>query len=45
VKKKRKLPLPRKTWDINPVTRVKESEKNYARGKAKKDFRKQLDES
>jgi hypothetical protein len=45
VKRKKKLPLPRKTWVINPMTRVKESEKKYARGKAKKNFRKELDES
>jgi hypothetical protein len=42
---KKKRPVPRKTWSINPVTRVKESQKKYARGKAKKDFRKELDES
>jgi hypothetical protein len=44
-KRKRKLPIPRKTWGINPVTRVKESEKKYARGKVKENFRKELDES
>jgi hypothetical protein len=44
-KKKRKLPLPRRTWAINPTTRVKESGKKYARRKAKVNFRKELDES
>jgi hypothetical protein len=45
VMKKWKLPRPRKTWGINPVTRVKESERKYARGKAKRNLRKELDES
>ena len=45
MKKKKKLPLPRRTWVINPVTRVKDSEKKYARDKVKKNFRKELDES
>lgn len=44
-KAKRKLPLPRKTWVINPVTRVKESGKKYARDAVKKNFRNELDES
>jgi hypothetical protein len=44
VKKKRKLPLPRRSWGINPVTRVKESDKKYSRGQAKQNFRKELDE-
>jgi hypothetical protein len=29
--KKKKLALPRRPWKINPVTRVKESGKNYSR--------------
>lgn len=47
MKKKRakKSLLPRKTWVINPLTRVKDSDKKYTRGKAKKNFRKELDES
>jgi hypothetical protein len=44
-KAKKRLPMPRKTWAINPVTRVKESEKKYSRGEVKKNFRKELDES
>jgi len=44
-KTKKKRPALRKTWTINPVTRVKESEKKYSRGKVKKNFRKELDES
>ena len=44
-RKRKKLPLPRKTWVINPVTRVKGSDKKYARGKVKKNVRKELDES
>jgi hypothetical protein len=44
-KAKRKLPLPRKTWVINPVTRVKESDKKYSRGQVKKIFKKELDET
>jgi hypothetical protein len=44
-KKQAKRPLLRKNWTINPVTRVKESEKKYSRGKAKKNFKKELDES
>ena len=37
--------MPRKSWAINPVTRVKESEKKYSRGKSKENFKKELDES
>jgi hypothetical protein len=44
-KKRKKLPLPRKAWVINPVTRVKESDKKYSRGKVKQNFRKEFDES
>jgi hypothetical protein len=44
-KAKTKRPLPRKTWALNPVTRVKESEKKYSRGKAKQSFKNELDES
>jgi hypothetical protein len=38
--KKKKLALPRRQWTINPVTRVKESDKKYARSRVKKDGRK-----
>jgi hypothetical protein len=37
---KKKLALPRRQWTINPVTRVKQSDKKYARTRVKKDFRK-----
>jgi hypothetical protein len=37
--------LARKTWAMNPATRVKESSKEYSREKAKKNFRNELDES
>jgi len=43
-KKKKKLAFPRRQWHINPVTRVKESEKKYARSRTKDEQRK-LDES
>jgi hypothetical protein len=36
-KKARKLPLPRREWKINPVTRVKASAKLYSRAKAKRE--------
>jgi len=42
--KKKKLALPRRTWKIKPVTRVKESAKRYYRVRAKSDLRKQADE-
>jgi hypothetical protein len=34
-KGKKKLALPRRTWTINPVTRVKDSTKKYSRARAK----------
>jgi hypothetical protein len=37
--------LPRRQWAINPVTRVKESDKKYSRNQAGKNIRKELDES
>jgi hypothetical protein len=37
--KKKKLALPRRQWQINPVTRVKESEKKYSRARAKRQSR------
>jgi hypothetical protein len=44
-KAKKKLSPPRRSWAINPLTRVKESDKKYSRDTAKKNFRKELDES
>jgi hypothetical protein len=38
---KKKFALPRRTWQINPVTRVKESSKQYTRPRAKNDWRMQ----
>jgi len=35
--KKKKLALPRRPWKINPVTRVKQSGKNYSRPRLKRD--------
>ena len=35
--KKKKLALPRRQWKINPVTRVKESDKKYSRPRVKRD--------
>jgi hypothetical protein len=40
---KKKVALPRRTWQINPVTRVKESSKKYSRPRVKEIFKK-LDE-
>lgn len=42
--KKKKVALPRRKWQINPVTRVKDSEKKYSRPRAKKILRKVEDE-
>jgi hypothetical protein len=39
--KKKKLVFPRRTWQINPITRVKESAKKYLRPRVKSDLRKQ----
>jgi hypothetical protein len=41
--RKKKFALPRRTWQMNPVTRVKESSKPHSRPRAKNDWRK-LDE-
>jgi hypothetical protein len=41
--KKKKVAFPRRTWQIKPVTRVKESAKKYSRPRVKQDFQK-LDE-
>jgi len=35
-KAKKKVVLPRRSWTINPVTRVKQSDKGYSRPRAKK---------
>jgi hypothetical protein len=36
--KKKKLALPRRQWKISPVTRVKQSARNYARPRVKRDL-------
>jgi hypothetical protein len=41
--KKKKIAFPRRTWQIKPVTRVKESSRKYSRPCAKQDLQK-LDE-
>jgi hypothetical protein len=41
--KKKKVALPRRTWQINPVTRVKDSKKKYSRPRVKTGLQK-LDE-
>jgi hypothetical protein len=43
-KAKKKLAFPRREWQINPVTRVKESKKKYSRPRAK-DEQRSVDES
>lgn len=43
-KRKKKLAFPRRQWQINPATRVKDSGKKYSRPKTKDEQRK-LDES
>jgi hypothetical protein len=39
--KKKKMAFPRRIWQINPVTRVKDSAKKYLRSRVKSDLRKQ----
>jgi hypothetical protein len=39
--KKKKVAFPRRTWQINPVTRVKGSARKYSRSHAKQNLRKQ----
>ena len=39
--KKKKVAFPRRTWQINPVTRVKESAKQYSRPRSKQTLQKQ----
>jgi hypothetical protein len=38
---KKKVAFPRRTWQINPVTRVKSSAKKYSRPRVKRDLQKQ----
>lgn len=38
--KKKKVAFPRRTWHINPVTRVKDSAKKYSRPRTKRDLQK-----
>jgi hypothetical protein len=35
---KKKIAFPRRSWQINPVTRVKASDKKYSRPRVKKDL-------
>jgi len=39
--KKKNVAFPRRTWQINPVTRVKESAKKYFRPRARRNLQKQ----
>ena len=34
---------PRRTWEINPKTKVKENAKGYYRAKEKRNFKKQIE--
>jgi hypothetical protein len=43
--RKKKVARPRRSWQINPVTRVKASARNYQRAKVKQRFRTQKDET
>jgi|GEM_PF-536919 hypothetical protein len=40
--RKKKLALARRTWKINPVTRIKESAKTYSRPRAKRTVQTEL---
>ena len=42
-KKRKKSLLSRRSWTINPVTRVKKSAKTYARPRQKRDSRHEKD--
>ena len=42
-KTKKKKPIPRGVWKINPKTRVKPSEKAYNRAKLKQEVEKELE--
>jgi len=37
--KKKKVAFPRRTWQINPVTRVKDSAKRYLRPRVKRELK------
>jgi hypothetical protein len=37
---KKKVVFPRRTWQINPATRVKDSKKKYSRSRVKQDLQK-----
>ena len=41
---KKKVALPRRKWQINPATRVKESDKKYSRQRAKRGLQNLEDE-
>jgi hypothetical protein len=41
---KKKVAFPRRTWQINPVTRVKSSAKKYSRPRVKQDLQKQKEQ-
>ena len=41
-KAKKKVALPRRSWTINPVTRVKDSVKKYSRQRLKSQVRKEI---
>lgn len=41
MKEKKKATLPRTTWHIRPVTKVKEGDKKYVRGREKQKLRKE----
>jgi len=43
--KKKKVALSRRSWQINPVTRVKASAKKYSRPRVKHDLQKQKNSS
>ncbi len=38
--KKKKVAFPRRSWQINPVTRVKDSKKKYLRPRVKQNLQK-----
>ena len=38
--KKKNIALPRRTWQINPVTRVKDSAKKYSRPRTRQNLQK-----
>ena len=43
-KTKKPIPLPRRQWQINPVTRVKESARRYTRPRAKQEQKRFLND-